>query len=109
MPKLETARTAFGSSRHWHGTSVATMLDNYLKSKWIAADIHAARPVADGGTGEWRQKYMSELMECDQCKTYQGLYKKFCSVAKGAATEHGFRNRGCHPMVGIAIARKRTH
>ena len=24
-------------------------------------------------------------------------------------TSHGFRNRGCHPMVGIAIARKRTH
>ena len=22
---------------------------------------------------------------------------------------HGFRNRGCHPMVGIAIARKRTN
>ena len=22
---------------------------------------------------------------------------------------HGFRNRGCHPMVGIAIAQKCTH
>ena len=75
-------------------------MDEKIESgEWTLSEIHDARPEAAGGTGEWEEKYMSQMHIVDQERSHKALYDRFgkqvaSKKASSATVVNNNRSRG---------------
>ena len=99
---LELSGNATSAPRH---TFILDHPLSFSKATLVGIDLHAPSP---GLSQSWTSTQTGD--DYPQNRTaYAPLYVDIEGIADHAQVNHGFRNRGWHPMVGIAIARKRTN